>query len=170
MPVKNRRLWSRLRACVRRRTSDESLDEEIDGHLRLLEQRFESQGLPPDEARRAARGSFGGVEQLREHLRDQQSFPWFDELRQDVRYACRAIVRSPLVSFAVILTFALGIGANAAIFSLVNGVLLTPLPYSSPDRIVAVEPFWKNLGRTNQTSSAADFYDWRAQNHVLELL
>ena len=153
-----------------RAPEDDGLDEEIGGHLRLLQQRFEAQGLPPDEARRAALGSFGGVEQLRERLRDQQSFPWLDELRQDVRYAFRTIVRAPIVSLAVIVTFALGIGANAAIFSLVNSVLLTPLPYSSPDRIVAVEPFWKDRGLTTLWSSAADYYDWRAQNHVFEAM
>jgi putative ABC transport system permease protein len=170
MPVKFRRLWARLRTYFNRASEDDGLDEEIGGHLRLLQQRFEAQGLTPDQARRAARGSFGGIEQLRERLREQQSFPWFDELRQDVRYAIRTIVRAPIVSLAVVVTFALGIGANAAIFSLVNGVLLTPLPYSSSDRIVAVEPYWKNLGRTNPTSSAADFYDWKAQNHVLDFL
>jgi predicted permease len=172
MPVKFRRLWARLRTYFYGPSEDESLDEEIGGHLQLLQQRFEAQGLSPDEARRAALGSFGGVEQLRERLREQQSFPWFDELRQDLRYAVRTIVRAPVVSLAMILTFALGIGANAAIFSLVNSVLLTPLPYSSPDRIVVVEPFWKN--RTNsegfRTSSAPDFYDWRAQSHVFDAM
>jgi predicted permease len=172
MPVRLRRLWARVRASLNRRSEDDGLDEEIGGHLRLLQQRFEARGLSPAEARRAARESFGGVEQLREHLREQQSFRWFDELRQDVRYAVRTIVRAPVVSLAIILTFALGIGANAAVFSLVNSVLLTPLPYSSPDRIVSVEPFWKN--RTNsegfRTSSAPDFYDWRAQSHAFEAM
>ena len=172
MPVTLRRLWSRLRAYVSRQPGNDGLDEEIGGHLRLLQQRFEAQGLSPGEARRAALGSFGGVEQLRERLRDQQSFPWFDALRQDVRYAFRAIARAPVVSLAIIVTFALGIGANTAIFSLVNRVLLTALPYDSPDRIVVLEPFWKN--RTNsdgfRTSSAPDFYDWRAQSHVFEAM
>src|SRR4051812_32621013 len=106
MPVTLRRLWSRLRAYVRRSPEDDGLDEEIGGHLRLLQHRYEAQGLPPEEARRAALGSFGGVEQLRERLRDQQSLPWFDELRQDVRYACRSIMRAPIVGLAVIVTFA----------------------------------------------------------------
>src|SRR5215471_3772660 len=165
-----RRLWSRLRASLS--GSHEDVDDEIGDHLRLLQQRFEERGLGPKEARRAAHGAFGGVEQLRERLRDQQSFPWFDALRQDVRYAVRTIVRTPVVSLAVIVTFALGIGANAAIFSLVNSVLLTPLPYASPDRIIVLEPFWKN--RTNsdgfRTSSAPDFYDWRAQSHLFEAM
>jgi predicted permease len=75
-----------------------------------------------------------------------------------------------MVSAAVIVTFALGIGANAAIFSLINGVLLSPLPYRAPERIIAVEPFWTNEGRANPTSSAPDFRDWRAQNSTLEFL
>src|SRR5580765_3087071 len=174
MPVTLRRLWSRLRASFNRPVSEEGLDEELRGHLQLLEQRFVAQGLTPAEASRAARGAFGGVEQLRERLREQQSFPWFDELRQDVRYAVRTIVRAPVVSLAIILTFSLGIGANAAIFSLVNSVLLTPLPYSSPDRIVVVEPFWKNrdMGSPGnfRTSSAPDFYDWRAQSRAFDAM
>jgi predicted permease len=170
MPVTLRRIWSRLRTFVTRGAGDDEVGEEIGEHLQLLQRRFEAQGLPPVDARRAALASFGGVEQLRECLRDQQSFPWFDTLRQDVRYALRAILRAPIVSLAVVITFALGIGANVAIFSLVNSVLLTPLPYSSPDRIVAVEPFWKDRGVATPWSSAADYYDWRAQNHVFEAM
>jgi putative ABC transport system permease protein len=173
MPVALRRFWARLRAFVTRTAGDTTAGEEIEeiaGHLRLLQRRFEAQGLPPGEARRAALASFGGVEQLRERLHDQQSFPWLDALRQDLRYAFRAIVRSPIVSLAVVVTFALGIGANVAIFSLVNGVLLAPLPYASPDRIVAVEPFWKDRGLATPWSSAADYYDWRAQNQTFEAM
>ena len=129
MPVNLRRVWSRLAAFFERST-DEGADDEIAGHLRLLEKRFEAQGMAPGEARRAARRAFGGVEQLREDLHEQQSFVWVDQIRQDMRYALRTIVRAPVVSLAIILTFALGIGANAAVFSLVNSVLLTPLPYS----------------------------------------
>jgi predicted permease len=149
---------------------DDDVDEEISGHLLLLQQRFEAQGMTPGEARRCARAAFGGVGQLKEDLREQQSIVWLDQVRQDVRYACRTIRSAPMASLAVVVTLALGIGANAAIFSLVNNVLLTPLPYSDPERIVAVEPFWKNTGGTNPTSSAPDFHDWRQQNHVLDFL
>jgi len=169
MPVTLRRLWSRLRLYFAH-ASDDGTEEELREHLQLLQRRYEEKGLPPKEAARAARSAFGGVEQLRERLREQQSFPWIDELRQDVRYALRAIARAPVVSLAIVVTFALGIGANTAIFSLVNSVLLTPLPYSSPDRIVAVEPFWKDRGLTTRWSSAADYHDWRAQNHVFEAM
>src|SRR4051812_48863986 len=120
-----RRLWSRVIAAFGLGNNDDARDDELHAHIRLLQDRFERRGMPAGEARRAALSSFGGVEQLRERLRDQQSFPWFDALRQDVRYALRTIVRTPVVSLATIITFALGIGANSAIFALVNSVLLT---------------------------------------------
>ena len=161
---------SRLRTSFGHPPDEDDVDEEIAGHLLLLQQRFEARGMTPAEARRAARAAFGGVGQLKEDLREQQSFAWLDQLRQDLRYAFRTIRTAPLVSLAIVVTLALGVGANAAIFSLVNTVLLTPLPYSDPDRIVAVEPLWKNTGRTNPTSSAPDFHDWRQQNHVLDFL
>ena len=161
---------SRLRTSFGYPPDEDDVDEEIVGHLLLLQQRFEAQGMTPDEARRCARAAFGGVGQLKEELREQQSFVWLDQVRQDVRDAFRTIRSAPMASLAVVVTLALGIGANAAIFSLVNNVLLTPLPYSEPDRIVAVEPLWKNTGRTNPTSSAPDFHDWRQQNHVLDFL
>jgi putative ABC transport system permease protein len=174
MPVPVRRFWSKLRALIIRPSEADAMDEEIGEHLRLLQQRFEARGLPPEQARRAAHGAFGGVGQLRERLLDQQSFPWFDALCQDVRYAIRTIVRTPVVSLAVIVTFALGIGANAATFSLVNSLLLTPLSYRSPDRIVVVEPFYRNLALPSpgslRTSSAPDFHDWRAQSHVFDAI
>jgi predicted permease len=174
MPFTLRRIWPRFRALITHR-GDDGPDEEVEeigAHLQLLQRRFEAKGLTPTEARRAALVSFGGIEQLREELRDQQAFPWFDALRQDAHYAIRTIVHTPVVSLAVIITFALGIGANAAIFSLVNSVLLTPLPYSSPERIVVVEPFWKNHPNSDgfRTSSAPDFYDWRAQSHVFDAM
>jgi predicted permease len=127
-------------------------------------------GMSRGEAERRARLELGGVQQLKESLHDQRSVPWLDHLRQDVRYAIRTILRTKAVSAAVIVTFALGIGANTAIFSLINSVLLTPLPYDGADRIVAVEPFWTNTGRTTPVTSAPDFRDWRDQNQVLDYL
>ena len=102
------------------------------------------------------------------NLHEQRSVPWLDHLRQDVGYAIRTILRTKVVSLAVIVTFALGIGANTAIFSLINSVLLSPLPYDSPDRIVTLEPLWTNTGQMNTVSSAPDFRDWREQNHVFD--
>jgi putative ABC transport system permease protein len=160
----------RLRASVRPAQSDKELDDELAFHVAMQAQENVDLGMSQAEANRRARLALGGVQQLKEGLRDQRSVPWLDHLRQDVRYAIRTILRTKAVSAAVILTFALGIGANTAIFSLINSVLLTPLPYDGADRIVAVEPFWTNTGRTTPVSSAPDFRDWRDQNQVLDYL
>ena len=161
---------ARLRAIVRSERSDRELSEELSFHIAMETEDNVSRGMSRVEAERHARLDLGGVQRLKEDLRDQRSVPWVDHLRQDVRYGVRTILRTKAISAAVIVTFALGIGANAAIFSLINGVLLSPLPYRGSERIVAVEPFWTNVGRTNPTSSAPDFRDWRAQNSVLDFL
>ncbi|HEU4691081.1 MAG TPA: ABC transporter permease [Vicinamibacterales bacterium] len=163
-------LRTRLRALVRPRQSDDELNDELSFHVAMQTQANVARGMTRLEAERQARLALGGVQQLKERLHDRRSVPWFDQLRHDVRYGVRTILRTKVVSAAIIVTFSLGIGANAAIFSLVNGVLLMPLPYSAPERIVAVEPYWTNTGRTTPTSSAPDFYDWHAQNVVLEFL
>src|SRR5215467_12641351 len=129
MRLSARALWSRLRASFGLQHDEVGLDEEIGTHLHMLQSRYEAQGLRPDDARRAARTAFGEVERLKDQLREQQSLIWIDQIRQDVRYALRTIRGTPTVSLAIIATLALGIGANAAIFSLVNNVLLAPLRY-----------------------------------------
>jgi putative ABC transport system permease protein len=161
---------ARVRALVRPERSDRELHDELSFHLAMETQDNVARGMTSAEAGRRARLALGGVQQLKEDLRDQRSVPWLDHVRQDVRYAFRTIWRAKTVSLAVIVTFALGIGANAAIFSLVNAVLLSPLPYDSADRIVTVEPFWTNTGQANTVSSAPDFRDWREQNHVFDFM
>jgi predicted permease len=163
-------LRTRLRALVRPSQSDKQLDDELAFHVAMQTRENAALGMSESEANRRARLALGGVQQLKEDLRDQRSIPWFDHLRQDVRFAIRTILRTKAVSAAVIVTFALGIGANTAIFSLINSVLLTPLPYDGADRIVAVEPFWTHTGRTTPVTSAPDFRDWRDQNQVLDYL
>ena len=163
-------LRARLRAYSRGEASDRELTDELSFHVAMETEDNVARGMSRKEAERRARLSLDGVQQLKERLHDQRSIPWLDHLRQDVSYAMRTIRRTKMMSAAVIVTFALGIGANAAIFSLISGVLLAPLPYRTPERIVAVEPFWTNAGRTNPTSSAPDFRDWREQNSTLEFL
>ena len=163
-------LGARLRALLRPERSDHELNDELSFHVAMQTQANRAQGMSESEAERRARLALGGVQQLKEGLWDQRSVPWFDHLRQDVRFGVRTILRTKVVSLAVIVTFALGIGANAAIFSLVNSVLLSPLPYDSPERIVTLEPRFTNTGQTNTVSSAPDFRDWREQNQVFEYL
>ena len=145
-PGRIRTLLSRCRALFRRRRDDEALDDEIDLHLSLLEQRFIDRGLTVDEARREARRAFGGVQQLRESHRDGRGFAWLMEIAQDGSYAVRMLRRQPLFTSAAIVTLALGIGANTAVFSVVEAVLLRPLPYPAPDRVERVGWYWNDRG------------------------
>ena len=168
MPMQLRRLWSRLRSSVTRPSDDEGTDEELTGHLQLLQRRFEKQGLSSEEARRVAFASFGGIGHLREQLRDQQSFPWFDELRQDIRYGIRQLRRNPAFAWSGILVLSLGIAAVTVVLSIVYGVLLRDLPYDQPDRLVTLGSVRREVGFQAAYTGAADYFDWRERQHVFE--
>jgi predicted permease len=161
---------ARLEAFVRSSRSEDDVTDELSFHVAMQKHANEALGMSSAEAERRARLSLDGVQQLKERLHEQRSIPWVDHLRQDVNFAIRMLFRTKVVSIAVIVTFALGIGANTAIFSLINSVLLSPLPYESPERIVTVEPFWTNGNGANTVSSAPDFRDWRERNHVFDYM
>ena len=157
------RLMVRLRALVRRAEMDRELDEEVRFHLdREIEENVR-RGMTPEEARRAAMMSFGGVEGIKEECRDVRGLRLVEDLSQDVRYGARVLLKSPGFSLVAVLTLALGIGASTAIFSVVNALLLRALPYRNADRVVIV---WEeNRPRENHmnTVSPANFLDWKDQ-------
>ena len=161
-----REWWSKLRRARSRRALDEELAEEIRAHADLMADDNVARGLSPEEARIAARRSFGNVTALEERAREAWRFPTLESLLQNLRYGVRAIKRSPGFAIVVILTLALGIGANTAIFSVVYSVLLRSLPYPSGDRLVMLG---ENAGKATGISVTwINYQDWRAENHTFE--
>jgi putative ABC transport system permease protein len=130
-----RMLLFRLSALFRSRQMDREIDDEIASHLAEATEEYVRQGLSPEEARRAARRSFGGVTQTKEVYREVRSFMWLDDLRRDVREGLRTLRRTPIFTTAALLTLTLGIGANTAIFSNLRGILLRPLDYPKPEQL-----------------------------------
>jgi putative ABC transport system permease protein len=134
-----RRGWNRLLGTLFRRNAyDADFSEELDSHIQLLTEENIRRGVSPQEAYRRAKLQFGSVESTKESYRDQQGLPAFDAVALDFRYAIRGIRRNPGFATVAILSLAIGIGANTAIFSLVNSVLLQPLAYKDPQRVFAV--------------------------------
>jgi hypothetical protein len=136
--VKLRWIVTRLLAQFRKRNLDRELEDEIRAHLDLAESEAIAAGLSPEEARKQARRSFGGIAQMKEDHRDRRGIRWIDNLVRDVRYGWAALARDPGLTAIVVGLLALGIGANTAMFSIVDAVLLKPLPFPEPERMVRV--------------------------------
>jgi predicted permease len=150
---------SRLRGSLTKRTRDAQLGEEIQTHLQLLTDESIARGLSPANARDAALRDFGGVESIKESARDEQGFPLLASLAQDARFAWRQLRRSPSFALTAILTLAIGIGGTTAIFSIIDVVMLRPLPYPHADRLVALQETLPTFGPF--PVSAADAQFWR---------
>ena len=133
-------MWRRLQSVVRvllgRRRFERGMTDELQFHVDAYAADLRRDGLAPEEALRRARAAFGGVEGVREECRRARGLRWWDELGQDVRYALRLMRRTPAFTAAAILSLGLGIGANTAIFSLIDAVLLRSLAVSNPHRAV----------------------------------
>ncbi len=128
----------RLVALFRGRRLDRELHDEVQSHLDLLEHEFTQQGLTPDAARDAARRAFGGVDQIKEQYRDRRSLPLLETTTSDLRYALRMLRNTPAFTIVIVLSLALGIGANMAVFTVINAIMLRALPVWHPGELVVV--------------------------------
>jgi predicted permease len=168
------RWLSQLRAALRSirnwRRAERDLDDEMRYHLELEIEAQRRAGLSPDEARYAALRAMGAIEKSKEDCRDERRGLLVRDFLADLRYAGRTLRRSPGFAVFTILIMSVGIGANTAVFSVVNGVLLKSLPYPGADRIVVLRNVTLSSGATNPLVALANFWDWREQSSSFEAL
>jgi putative ABC transport system permease protein len=157
-------LWRNIRHGNR---VEQEIGEEVDAYLEMLTEAKIKEGLKPAEARRAAMMELGGMEQVKERVREVRMGQGLDRVRQDLRYGVRMMAKHRGMTCVAVLTLALGIGANTAIFSVINAVLLGPLPYQDPDRLVYL---WTIIPPRAEPMSTSfpDFLDWSEQQQVFE--
>ena len=163
-----RQLLNRLRSSFPSTSQDRELDAEMASHLELAVEENMKSGMSREEARRQALIKFGGVEQARAKQHEARGFPGLDILWLDLRYTFRAMRRDPVFTCVAILILTLGIGANVAVFSVVNTIMLRPLPFYEPQQLVWIAGSKGVGGRSAQTYSSDAYKDFIVQNHVFE--
>jgi len=161
---------ARLLAFLRRGRLDREFDAELESHLQMAIDDNLRRGMRPDEARRAALVALGGLDPARDLHRDTRGLPWLETALQDVRYALRTLRRERGFTLVVSLILAIGIGANTTVFSVVNAILIRPLPFHEPDRLVWIENRWSGYeaaGLSGVASRVNLLEQWRARSRTL---
>src|SRR5437660_3124635 len=169
-------LLFRLRSLFRRATVESEMEAELRFHMEREIENYLRSGLTREEATRRARLDFGGYEQVKEEYREARGVSFVETLTRDIRYGFRTLTKNPGFSIVAILTLALGIGANTAIFSVVYAALIRPLPYSQPDRLITLTEVRPQEGQSAQSnsriwdSSYPDYLDWTRQSKSFQSL
>ena len=158
------RLWGALR----RNATDREFEGELRFHLEMAEEELRGKGHSPAEAARLARAHLGGLPQAMEALRDQRGLPWLDDLRVDLRIGVRGLTRRPGFTAAAALTLSIGIGATAAVFTVMNGLLFQPLPVPDPEELVVVAQLDEHTAEFPHELSYPEYLDYRERSDVFE--
>jgi len=162
-----RRLSSYMRALLHKDKVERDMDQELRFHLDMEIEANIKRGMNPTEARREALLTFGGLEKFKEECRDVRGAPMLDSMLQDLRYGARILFRNPGFTVVAVLTLGLGIGANTAIFSVIYGVLVKPLPYKEGNQLVIVQQQAPLANLNNVPFSVKEVQDYREQNQTL---
>jgi predicted permease len=163
-------LLSRCVALFRRKRLDDDLDEELRAHIELAIEEHRSRGMSEQQARTAALRAFGGVTRIRESYRVQRGLPWLEQIAWDIRYTMRQLRRAPGFALTAILTLALGIGAAASVFSVVNAVLLKPFAFHDPDRLVVLRETEQGAVRSERTAIPDNYRHFLRLKHDAKTL
>lgn len=169
MKMRELRGWVvRLFGLFNRQRREREFAEELESHLALHMEDNLRAGMSPEEARRVALIKLGGVTLTQERYREQRGLPMLETLWHDLRFGARLLKKQPGFTLVAVLTLALGIGANTAIFTIVNGLLLRPLPYPEAERLAVVDTTMRRARVEVRATSYPDFVSWRDQNTVFE--
>lgn len=168
--ISARELMNRLRSFFRRGPLDKELDEELASHVQFAVDENLAKGMSRDEARRQALIRFGGMQQARERQREARGLPWVDVLLQDFRYALRALRRNPGFACVAIVILALGIGANSAVFSAIDAIVLRPLAFPHGDELVEMHQFYQRDKSPETNVATVRLEDWNRMNSTFQAI
>ena len=163
-----REALNRMRSFFRKRPLDQELDEEMAAHLEMAVEENIARGMPAGEARRLALARFGGVQQAREAHRETRGLPWLDVMMQDLSFTFRTMRRDRAFTIVALLILALGIGANVTVFSVVNTILLRPLPLRDSQQLVRIVEKDPRAGESSKTYTADATQDFQQQNRSFQ--
>jgi predicted permease len=161
-------LLYRLRCLFHRSAMEDEMDDELRYHIEREAEKYRRAGMSPEEALRRARLALGGSEQVKQRVRESRGTRLLDDLMQDLRYALRSFVKTPGITFMIVLSLAIGIGANTAIFTVTSTLMLKPLPYPHADRLAILWLRSPGIGIPQDWPSPGQYHDIKTQNHVFE--